>query len=161
MAVMPKVSQAALDYIASFGIDTTLIYEGSVSPEGYELWVGTRYDSPPISEFQRWPEGFDFERLNDIYWEKPESAKAEGGAFPDAVRDETDAIARILIEKNKAYGNSALDPVRIFSDASPEEQLLVRIDDKLSRLQRGTDYADEDTVTDLIGYLILLKIARK
>lgn len=81
--------------------------------------------------------------------------------FAISVREEADAIAKILIEKNKAYGNSALDPVRIFSDASPEEQLLVRIDDKLSRLQRGSEYADEDTITDLIGYLILLKIARK
>ena len=35
----------------------------------------------------------------------------------------------------------------------------MRIDDKLSRLARGTDYADEDTVLDLIGYLVLLRIA--
>lgn len=82
-------------------------------------------------------------------------------SFAAAIRDELSALGDFLIEKNKAYGNSALDPVRIFSDASPEEQLLVRIDDKLSRLQRGSEYADEDTVTDLIGYLILLKIARK
>ena len=80
--------------------------------------------------------------------------------FPSRVREKTDAIAEMLVAKNKAYGNSALEPVRTFSKASAEEQLLVRIDDKLSRIQRGTDYADEDTVTDLIGYLILLQIAR-
>ena len=82
-------------------------------------------------------------------------------SFAVAIRDELSALGDLLIEKNKAYGNSALDPVRVFSKATPEEQLLVRIDDKLSRLQRGSEYADEDTVTDLIGYLILLKIARK
>ena len=81
--------------------------------------------------------------------------------FAEQVIDRTAAIADMLIEKNAAYGNSALDPVRVFSQASPEEQLLVRIDDKLSRLQRGSEYADEDTVTDLIGYLILLQIARE
>lgn len=81
--------------------------------------------------------------------------------FGQAVMDELSAIGSMLVEKNRAYGNSALDPVRIFSSATAEEQLLVRIDDKLSRLQRGSDYADEDTVTDLIGYLILLKLARK
>jgi hypothetical protein len=66
----------------------------------------------------------------------------------------------MLIEKNRAYGNSALKPVRIFSRASSEEQLLVRIDDKLSRLARGSA-AGEDVVADLIGYLILLRLARR
>lgn len=68
-------------------------------------------------------------------------------------------IEDILIAKNRAYGNSALEPVRIFSKADVAEQLRVRIDDKLSRLMKGTEFADEDTVTDLIGYCILLKIA--
>lgn len=81
-------------------------------------------------------------------------------SFRDSVTQQTDSIREMLIAKNEAYGNSALEPVRVFSRASAEEQLLVRIDDKLSRLQRGHAYADEDTVTDLIGYLILLKIAR-
>lgn len=73
---------------------------------------------------------------------------------------ECDRIKGMLVDKNLAYGNSALDPLRVFSTADPVEQLLVRIDDKLSRIQRGSEYGDDDTVTDLIGYLILLKIAR-
>ena len=40
-----------------------------------------------------------------------------------------DEIKNLLLEKNAKYGNSALDPVRIFSRASAEEQILVRIDD--------------------------------
>lgn len=67
-------------------------------------------------------------------------------------------IGRMLIAKNAAYGNSALDPVRVFSRADPVEQLKVRIDDKLSRLKRGAA-AGEDVITDLIGYLVLLKVA--
>lgn len=59
--------------------------------------------------------------------------------------------------KNLAYGNSALDPVRIFSQASTSEQLLVRIDDKLSRLARGSA-AGEDVPSDFVGYLLLLQI---
>jgi hypothetical protein len=70
-----------------------------------------------------------------------------------------DAIKELLLEKNRAYGDSAINPVRVFSKASPEEQLLVRIDDKLSRLARGSA-AGEDVVNDLIGYLVLLKVAR-
>lgn len=80
--------------------------------------------------------------------------------FAGRVRSECDAIAEMLIAKNAAYGNSALDPVRIFSKADPAEQIRVRIDDKLSRLARGSA-AGEDTVRDLIGYLILLRLAEE
>lgn len=73
---------------------------------------------------------------------------------------ECEAIKQTLLAKNRAYGDSALDPVRIFSKADGEEQLRVRIDDKLSRLMRGKD-AGEDVLLDLIGYLILLRVAKK
>jgi hypothetical protein len=49
--------------------------------------------------------------------------------------------------------------VRIFSKASVLEQLKVRMDDKLSRLRNAQDDEDEDPTTDLIGYLILYKVA--
>jgi len=61
-------------------------------------------------------------------------------------------IERVLLMKNAAYGNSALQPLRIFSRADTTEQIRVRIDDKLSRLARG-QAAGEDVVLDLIGYL--------
>lgn len=69
-------------------------------------------------------------------------------------------VADLLAAKNAAYGNSALAPVRIFSRADPIEQLRVRIDDKLSRLARG-DAAGEDVEWDLLGYLVLLRVARR
>jgi len=71
------------------------------------------------------------------------------------------SIAQMLINKNIAYGDSALDPVRIFSKSDPAEQLKVRIDDKLSRLMKGTDYPGDNDIDDLIGYLVLLKIAKE
>jgi hypothetical protein len=70
-------------------------------------------------------------------------------------------IAHMLIKKNIAYGNSALEPVRIFSKADAREQLHVRIDDKLSRIMRGTSYIGDNDIDDLIGYLVLLKIAKE
>lgn len=74
-----------------------------------------------------------------------------------------DSIKELLLAKNRAYGDSALNPVRIFSKASAEQQILDRIDDKLSRLARGTECeaVPEDTVRDLIGYLVLLLVARE
>ncbi len=71
------------------------------------------------------------------------------------------AIAQMLIEKNISYGDSALSPVRIFSKANSIEQLHVRIDDKLSRLMKGTDMVGDNDIDDLIGYLILLKVAKE
>ncbi len=80
--------------------------------------------------------------------------------FTELLDQQLSSIREMLLHKNKAYGNSAFEPVRIFSNASPEEQILVRIDDKLSRIARGTD-AGEDTEGDLIGYLIILRIHRQ
>ncbi len=75
---------------------------------------------------------------------------------------ECDRIKAFLVEKNISYGNSATDPIRLFSQANTVEQLLVRIDDKLSRVQRGSgEYPGDDTILDLIGYLVLLRLADK
>jgi hypothetical protein len=70
-----------------------------------------------------------------------------------------DELKELLLDKNRKYGDSALNPVRIFSKASTLEQLKVRMDDKLSRLRNAQDDDDEDPTTDLIGYLVLYKVA--
>ncbi len=66
------------------------------------------------------------------------------------------AIENMLLKKNAAYGNSAMEPMRIFSSADSLEGIRVRIDDKLSRVKNKAK--GEDSVSDLIGYLILLSI---
>ena len=70
-------------------------------------------------------------------------------------------ISEMLIKKNISYGNSALDPIRIFSKADSKEQIRVRIDDKLNRIQNDQAFPGDNDIDDLIGYLILLKIANK
>ena len=79
------------------------------------------------------------------------------------IERECDNIKEFLIRKNKAYGDSALAPIRIFSEADVQEQIKVRIDDKLNRLVQGknTLESDEDVIKDLIGYLVLLLIQMK
>ena len=69
-------------------------------------------------------------------------------------------LSEMLKAKNRAYGNSFSDPVRIFSRATAEEGLNIRIDDKLSRIARGQS-AGEDAELDLIGYLILKRVLRR
>ena len=70
------------------------------------------------------------------------------------------AVRDLLLEKNAAYGDSALKPSNIFARGSAVENIACRIDDKFMRIKnKGLNDATEDTLQDLIGYLILLKIA--
>ena len=71
-------------------------------------------------------------------------------------------IRDLLLAKNKAYGDSALEPDNIFSKLDSAQAICARIDDKLARIKNvGLDDNTEDTLDDLIGYMILLKIARE
>jgi hypothetical protein len=71
-----------------------------------------------------------------------------------------DEIKELLLSKNRKYGDSALNPVRVFSKSDPLEQIRVRLDDKLSRLRNQAEDEDEDVINDLIGNLVLYKIAQ-
>ena len=69
-------------------------------------------------------------------------------------------IKDLLLQKNRDYGNSALSPSGVFSKGDVFESLGSRIDDKLMRIQNvGVNDETEDTISDLIGYLILYKVA--
>ena len=70
-----------------------------------------------------------------------------------------DSIKRLLLTKNEKYGNAALEPLGIFLKEGDVVGLglKARIEDKLKRYRTMTT-DDEDTLQDLIGYLILLKI---
>ena len=90
----------------------------------------------------------------------PRWVDPRGDVFRVRLDWELARLRDMLIAKNQAYGNSALDPIRCFSKADATEQLRVRIDDKISRLMRG-HAAGEDTVRDLVGYLVLLMMAER
>jgi hypothetical protein len=69
-------------------------------------------------------------------------------------------IQDMLIQKNRAYGSSALEPLNIFSKGKATNSLCSRIDDKLARIQNvGISDETEDTLFDLVGYLVLLMIS--
>lgn len=81
--------------------------------------------------------------------------------FDSKVSDVLKGIEDMLVSKNRSYGNSALKPLNVFSGLSSEESIKVRIDDKLSRIKNsGLNDETEDSLSDLIGYLVLLKIQR-
>lgn len=112
----------------------------------------------------------DWETPNDILsfskYKKSDSSTPSTTSEPKLnqtqaqIKQVCDSIGELLLEKNEKYGDSALNPKRVFSKADAVEQIKVRIDDKLSRITTtGFSAVDEDTLQDLIGYLVLLKIA--
>lgn len=83
--------------------------------------------------------------------------------FAQGIDEELAQLRETLVQKNQDYGNSALDPIGVFAEPDPVQQLAVQIDHKLSRIRNTKAGAviKEDTLKDLIGYLILLRIALK
>ena len=76
----------------------------------------------------------------------------------------TDNLKKYLKEKNRRYGNSALDPIDIFSshirgEDQALDNILVRLDDKLNRVKNSNELRKNDVI-DIAGYLILLCINR-
>lgn len=80
----------------------------------------------------------------------------------DLIKEVGREVVMLLLEKNKAYGDTANKPPKIFSKLSAKEGILARIDDKLSRIKTvGLNDKTEDTMLDLIGYLILYRVQCK
>ena len=69
-----------------------------------------------------------------------------------------DDLSDFLIKKNNDYNDSLQNPIGVFQ-TNKIDGILGRIDDKLNRIKSvGINDNTEDTITDLIGYLIHLKI---
>ncbi len=77
-----------------------------------------------------------------------------------AIAEQCDRIKELLLAKNKAYGNSVFQRGKMF-DMSPIEAIKARINDKVARIHNLGDDDIEDSLEDLTGYLILLKVAKR
>ena len=87
-----------------------------------------------------------------------ETTNLEDEKLNQSLKNYLKEIGTLLIQKNRKYGNAALNPCRIFSKTNKVEQLLVRCDDKLNRIKNRQNDEDEDPIKDLIGYLILILV---
>ena len=77
------------------------------------------------------------------------------------IKSKCKKLEDLLLNKNAKYGNSALEPLNVFSGANAVAGIKMRIDDKLKRIKNaGLCDETEDTLQDLAGYLILLMIAK-
>ena len=127
-------------------------------------WKGIRESTPKSEKAETYylsrtqKTGNEVETYHKAYVNK--APKSEKPTTAQKIQSECDQIKAFLIAKNLAYGDSALAPIRIFSQCDISEQIRVRIDDKLNRLLQGNASieTDEDIIRDLIGYFILLLV---
>ena len=83
------------------------------------------------------------------------------------IKAEYDTMRDFAIAKNISYNGSifnsdwTINVDGIDKDKQVELGIIARIKDKLSRIKKvGLQGANEDNLSDLIGYLMLLKIHR-
>ena len=133
------------------------------TPKGMEF--NTPYSMPNVNHTASSHNEYYFDTNRNG---KDDIAKANAAAANQQVEFEKNLnailtnVGNLLKSKNEAYGNTSLNPPKIFSKLDSSEAICARIDDKIMRIKnRGLVSATEDTVTDLIGYLLLLKMSMK
>lgn len=82
-------------------------------------------------------------KAGDLYT----AEKLREGSFEEI----TSSLCSLLEYKNEKYGNSALEPLKLFAGKC---KTGTRMDDKLARIKNSSELKKND-VADLIGYLIL------
>ena len=71
-----------------------------------------------------------------------------------------EAMRDLLLYKNQKYGDSALNPKKIFYTGDARNSILIRLDDKLGRIMANADATPRiNDVADIIGYCTLLLIS--
>ena len=71
-----------------------------------------------------------------------------------------DSMKDLLLYKNKKYGDSAINPKKIFYKGDSTNSILIRLDDKIGRVMSNTEEKPRvNDVADIIGYCALLLIS--
>lgn len=70
------------------------------------------------------------------------------------------AMTDLLLYKNQKYGDSAINPKKIFYKGDSTNSILIRLDDKIGRVMSNTEEKPRvNDVADIIGYCTLLLIS--
>jgi hypothetical protein len=71
-----------------------------------------------------------------------------------------DNFKEFLKEKNRRYGDSAINPIKIFSKVDASNSILIRLDDKLNRITNSSELRKND-ISDIFGYIALYMISKE
>ena len=100
----------------------------------------------------------DYIRVNT-----PKEKKVAGEALTDTQEKIAlilDSMKDLLLYKNQKYGDSAINPKKIFYKGDSTNSILIRLDDKLGRVMSNPDEKPRiNDVADIIGYCTLLMIS--
>ena len=115
------------------------------------------YDEYTKNVWEKDPNAYKLRKTceSDIEYKNRMLGKGNSLTSEATIESVCDALKEFLLAKNKNYGNSATEPVRVFSKSNANEGILVRMDDKLSRIKNSESLKRNDIV-DLAGYLMLL-----
>ena len=76
------------------------------------------------------------------------------------IKDVLEGMKNLLLYKNRKYGDSAINPKKIFYKGDSTNSILIRLDDKLGRVMSNTEEKPRvNDVADIIGYCTLLLIS--
>lgn len=74
--------------------------------------------------------------------------------------DVLDGMKDLLLYKNRKYGDSAINPKKIFYKGDSTNSILIRLDDKIGRVMSNPDDKPRvNDVADIIGYCTLLLVS--
>ena len=71
-----------------------------------------------------------------------------------------EAMKDLLLYKNQKYGDSAINPKKIFYKGDSTNSILIRLDDKLGRIISNAEEKPRiNDIADILGYCTLLLIS--
>lgn len=74
--------------------------------------------------------------------------------------DVLDGMKNLLLYKNRKYGDSAINPKKVFYKGDSTNSILIRLDDKIGRVMSNPDDKPRvNDVADIIGYCTLLLVS--
>lgn len=126
-------------------VENTVVYLDTL---GWETFTWETFTSREVRHHL-----ITIERFKEFYPEEDAPTEIVEDTAPKNVFDTiTSSIADLLKYKNEKYGNSALQPLKVFEGKAKVGQ---RLDDKLARI-KNSDTLKKNDVADLIGYLTLV-----
>lgn len=135
--------------------------------KGLEL----EHTSFPVLKVPKGPPTGHSEKPEELIrpWEMAQASVMKGlmeDPFGDAtptqrkIREITEAMKDLLLYKNNKYGDSAINPKKVFYKGDATNSILIRLDDKLGRVMSNTEEKPRvNDVCDIIGYCTLLLIS--
>lgn len=76
------------------------------------------------------------------------------------IKDILSGMTDLILYKNRKYGDSAINPKKIFYKGDSTNSILIRLDDKIGRVMSNTEEKPRvNDVADIIGYCTLLLVS--